>query len=289
MKIEELRIPAPWGHIAVKSWNDIEYETIIVTHGYTDNAGSFDRLIPKLPNSYHYACVDLPGHGFSSYFNESLPVQYTQYLMAYKSVAEYFKKEKYILLGHSFGAQLGLLFAQLYPKFVSKVISLDSIYYASFSIKLYMEHIKAIQENYLTTNNDRKTYTYEEAFEKVRDLRIFATLTDETTKDLFNRMVIKNEEGKYVITNDKRLPLMPCGTDEYNVEFFKRVPVQCPVLILLTKNNQYNDLSYKLRKYFEQIGFIIKRIEGDHHVHQTNPDEIAEIVTEFLMFNKSKY
>ena len=35
-------------------------------HGWQDNAGSFDRLIPLLPRNHAYLAIDLPGHGLSS-------------------------------------------------------------------------------------------------------------------------------------------------------------------------------------------------------------------------------
>ena len=36
-------------------------------HGYMDNAGTFDRLIPLLPDKFYVVAIDLPGHGFSSH------------------------------------------------------------------------------------------------------------------------------------------------------------------------------------------------------------------------------
>ncbi|GLV33094.1 uncharacterized protein CBL_10441 [Carabus blaptoides fortunei] len=74
MEIKEVKIPVPWGHIAVKTWGNERDPIILVVHGWVDNAGSFDTLIPLLPTSYYYYCMDLPGHGRSSHLESSLPL-----------------------------------------------------------------------------------------------------------------------------------------------------------------------------------------------------------------------
>ena len=36
-------------------------------HGFSDNCGSFDRLLPLFPQNQHMIAIDIPGHGFSSH------------------------------------------------------------------------------------------------------------------------------------------------------------------------------------------------------------------------------
>ena len=36
---------------------------VLCIHGWMDNVGSFDTLLPLLPDENHYVSVDLPGHG----------------------------------------------------------------------------------------------------------------------------------------------------------------------------------------------------------------------------------
>src|SRR5436190_192660 len=65
----EMKIPVPYGYIAAKVWGTLNQDSIkvIAMHGYMDNAGTFDRLIPLLPENYYVVAFDLPGHGFSSH------------------------------------------------------------------------------------------------------------------------------------------------------------------------------------------------------------------------------
>jgi len=65
----EMKIPVPYGYITAKVWGSLNENSIrtIAMHGYMDNAGTFDRLIPLLPDQFYVVAIDLPGHGFSSH------------------------------------------------------------------------------------------------------------------------------------------------------------------------------------------------------------------------------
>jgi pimeloyl-ACP methyl ester carboxylesterase len=43
----------------------------VALHGRQDNAGSFDTLIPLLPDDVSVLCLDMPGHGLSSHYSKS--------------------------------------------------------------------------------------------------------------------------------------------------------------------------------------------------------------------------
>ena len=51
-----------------KEWGNAKGEPWIALHGWLDNCGSFDRLIPYFPKDQRVICIDIPGHGFSSHY-----------------------------------------------------------------------------------------------------------------------------------------------------------------------------------------------------------------------------
>lgn len=66
----ELQISTSYGHLAFKEWgNSKAPNKILCLHGWLDNAGSFDPLIPLLLDSreihdnYHILAWDEPGIG----------------------------------------------------------------------------------------------------------------------------------------------------------------------------------------------------------------------------------
>ncbi|CAG7817538.1 unnamed protein product [Allacma fusca] len=68
----EIAIQVPWGHVSGKTWGDVNGIPVLGLHGWTDNAGTFDRLAPLLPKSLYFVAIDLPGHGRSSHHPEGL-------------------------------------------------------------------------------------------------------------------------------------------------------------------------------------------------------------------------
>lgn len=51
-----------------KWWGPKEIQPILTLHGRQDNAGSFDTLVPLMPNDVSVLCLDMPGHGLSSHY-----------------------------------------------------------------------------------------------------------------------------------------------------------------------------------------------------------------------------
>lgn len=68
MNVKEVQLKLKFGTIAAKWWGSMNKRPIIAIHGWQDNAGSFDALIPLLPLNFSYLAIDLPGHGLSSHF-----------------------------------------------------------------------------------------------------------------------------------------------------------------------------------------------------------------------------
>lgn len=60
-RFEEVEIPVPWGHVAGKWYGDRSKQPVLAMHGWQDNAGTFDRLVPLLPQYISVLCIDLPG------------------------------------------------------------------------------------------------------------------------------------------------------------------------------------------------------------------------------------
>ncbi|KAI5695203.1 hypothetical protein M8J75_012655 [Diaphorina citri] len=65
---EEVKIPVPWGYVCGKLWGSKENQPIVAIHGWLDNAGTFDHLLPFITDRVSVLCIDLPGHGLSSHY-----------------------------------------------------------------------------------------------------------------------------------------------------------------------------------------------------------------------------
>nr|XP_023017660.1 serine hydrolase-like protein 2 isoform X1 [Leptinotarsa decemlineata] len=294
--VQEIRISVPWGYLAGKAYGEEQDPLVVCTHGIMDNAGSLDRLITYLPNTFYYIAVDLPGHGQSSHFPPHLPIHTLNYLLVYKYISKYYGK-KYIILGHSYGGQIGILYAQLYPDCVEKVIMLDTVSIFPVSASYFKDYISGNLEDFVKMEEkllgkQPPSYTEEEALHKLQNGRNYGPITRAAAVALFPRSVKKVGNDQYQFTLDQRIKhaLNLTRDIRYIIETLKSNPLQCPVLFILGKKStaQQVYLSSLIQYLKKQKNIRFKMVEGNHDVHNNNPERVAPHIVKFLLWKKGK-
>lgn len=282
-------------YVLAKVWGDEKDMAVLVIHGIMDNAGSFDRLIPLLPHSFYYICIDLPGHGLSSHYPAHLPIFSLSYIIVYKLIMEYFNKKRYIIMGHSYGGQLGFVFTQLYPQYVEKLILLDTITLFPVITRNFRSYLVEKFENFLSLeeklSRNSISYTYDEALDKIQFSR-YAPLTTEAATALSHRALELTKNGKYRFSLDQRIKnfINPLRDFRYILETLKENPIKCPVLIILGKESKFQQTYMKsVLTYLKKMKNItIKIVEGHHDVHNNNPEKVSPYICTFLLDKKGK-
>ncbi|XP_066254111.1 serine hydrolase-like protein [Euwallacea similis] len=295
MEFQEIDIEVPWGKIAAKLWGNQNDQPVLTVHGLMDNAGSFDSLIPLLPKCF-YICIDLPGHGKSSHLPPFLPIHSDDYMITYTIVMQHFKKDKFIIMAHSYGAQIAILYAQIYPEKVEKLIMLDSTYFITRPVKYFKDDLEYTYDFLLKLHTKQKklkppAYTYEEGVKKIMMQRPFP-LTEQAARTLAKRALVPIEDDKYTFSIDQRLKAVMNSRNDINyaIKTLKSFPVMCPVLIIFAKDNymQRYLMQSMITFYKRQKNFTMKMIPGNHDVHLDKPELVAPLVTKFLNEQKSK-
>jgi pimeloyl-ACP methyl ester carboxylesterase len=95
-------------------------QTIILVHGLASNAGFWRYVIPALSQNYRVIAIDLPGYGKSQ--KGAYPYSISFYAEQIKRFADQLKLDKFTLVGHSMGGQIGIMFALKYPNRLDKLI-----------------------------------------------------------------------------------------------------------------------------------------------------------------------
>lgn len=98
--------------------------TIVLLHGFLENSTMWRNYIPTLSKRNRVVCIDLLGHGNS----ECLGYVHSMDEMAsaVKSVLNFLKIRKIMLIGHSMGGYVSLAFAEMYPKMIKSICLLNS-------------------------------------------------------------------------------------------------------------------------------------------------------------------
>lgn len=286
--------------LIAKAWGNKKNPPVLVVHGMGDNAGAFDKLIPLLPTTFYYVCVDLPGHGRSSHFPHSLPIHTLNIVFTYKLIADYLKRDKYIIIGHSWGGRTTILFTQLYPETVLKLVLIDPVYVQLTSVGDFQKHVVGQFNDIIKLNNTqlqetRRTYNYAEAFKKTQDGMYGRELDKAAVEALLKRSLIEADSGQFYFTNDVRLKVRPTDLMQNNKltnDLMKTYPIKCPVLVILaTKiaapNKPFRNVSVidVMQKMNRQC--VVKKVRNDHDVHMKQPEVVATLINSFLN-NQSK-
>jgi pimeloyl-ACP methyl ester carboxylesterase len=176
-------------------------------HGIQDNAGTFDLLVPLLPSTFYYVCIDLPGHGYSSHFPEGLPLDFMDYVLVLVRVLNHLQWESCYYIGHSFGGELGLYLCSLWPERVKKLVLLDAIGSVCTKTEKFLSHNKHMLDNVLSIEEQSKktpSYTYNEALYRLMTNRK-SLLTEEAAKIMIKRSLVKSSNGGFRFAADQRL------------------------------------------------------------------------------------
>ncbi|CAH0393129.1 unnamed protein product [Bemisia tabaci] len=300
MTSSPISIPVPWGCVEGKTWGNNHNAPVLAVHGRQDNCGTFDRLIPMLPQEYLYVCIDLPGHGKSSPFPSGTTLKFFDYVLTMKRVVEYFNWKEFTCLGHSFGADLSLYLGAIYPELVKNIIALETgpdIVETHQLPQWYREQCdQLLSLEKKLANRSPPSYSHAEATQRMKKNRWFSELTDEACNILLKRSLVSNNNGFYFST-DQRFKIgvgpEPVLTCEQQISVFKQV--KCPTLIVMADNTvkeywEKNKAAKPMYDYFktEAVNTKVVIVNGNHDVHLNHPERVFSFVSSFLSDARSK-
>ncbi|XP_015180141.1 PREDICTED: probable serine hydrolase isoform X2 [Polistes dominula] len=289
---EEIKIPVPWGYIYGKWWGPRWVQPILALHGRQDNAGSFDTLIPLLPDDVSILCLDMPGHGLSSHYPK-LQYYYVYWdgVIILRKVIKYFKWNKVKLLGHSLGGAISFLYAASYPKEVDFLISLDivspTVRDVTKSIETTGDHIdKFLKYEQLTLDNT-PVYDYSEMIDIVVNA-YNGSIDRNGAKILMKRGIQPSyTANKFYFSRDPRLKVSSLGMLSLDLILAYASKIKCAYLNIRAVPGMEFEQPENYQKVLDQIKlnsikFQYHEVNGTHHVHLMNPERVAPIITDFL-------
>ncbi|XP_042341803.1 serine hydrolase-like protein isoform X2 [Plectropomus leopardus] len=290
--VSELSLPVPWGEIRGKVWGPDHGRPVLCLHGWADNCGTFNTLIPLLPKECKYVAVDLAGHGLSSHRPAGVFYNFPAYLMDVRRVVEALQWSKFSIIGHSMGGNIAGMFSSLYPDMVDAVVLLDSYGFLPTDpkemIKVMRQGIdQMIQFEQKMGEKKTRVYTYEKAVERL--LAANPTLSESSVRILLERGVVE-VEGGVAFTRDFRINLKNISRISLEQALEVQSAIQASILVILAEDGfekifaepeQKKFISALLQAYRDRND-LVRTVPGDHHVHLNNPEVVASHVSDFL-------
>ena len=94
------------------TYGNLQGDDIVLLHGWGQNIEMMRPIGDQFEKNYRITIIDLPGYGSSS--EPTYPWTVSDYVEAIKQLFDKEKISNPILIGHSFGGKIGLLYASKY-------------------------------------------------------------------------------------------------------------------------------------------------------------------------------
>lgn len=297
----EIRIPVPWGHIAAKEWGNGESGSarrVLGLHGWQDNGGTFDPLVPHLmPDlDLHFVSVDLPGHGLSSHRPLGTLYSLLDYVGDVKRVVRHLNWEtNFSFLSHSMGSAVAMSYAACYPDEVDRLVLLDLVKPMTRSCK-YLPSRMASTVNRMLEYEERESLPprdvdVQQAVDLIVD-SMAGSVSESGALVLLERGSRPSSQGgqKIVFNRDQRLKLesVPGVTREQMMAVARGV--RADMLIVLASEGLVKagihleeEVDEFLQIYRDNCRSLrVVHVDGTHHVHLNRPERVALHLRQFF-------
>jgi pimeloyl-ACP methyl ester carboxylesterase len=113
--------------LRVQDYGTAGKPAVLCVHGGAANAHWFDFVAQGLNADYHVRAVDLRGHGDSAWDNSDPPnYNYSRHAADIHELTEKLDLHDFVLIGHSMGGMVSLVYAATYPGRAKALIVVDS-------------------------------------------------------------------------------------------------------------------------------------------------------------------
>lgn len=295
LKPKEVEIEVPWGHVAGKWYGSSNARPIVMFHGWQDNAGTFDRLIPLLPKESAYLAIDLPGHGLSSRLPHGINYTATNFVNVVNIIQRYYKWDKISFCSHSMGAQISSIYAALFPERCDLLICLDALLKPYFgNVDHMIERARKSTDEFLDldqlnrSDKEPPTYTYNEIIERWSKQ---SKTTPEAIEVLMKRGIVASKANKnlFYFSRDVRLKVMEFMVaninDDVHLKLIERI--QAPHLFIKASKSAEFEGKERYQKALDILAksnpkFEWRTVIGGHHCHLSDPTFVSEHISNFI-------
>jgi pimeloyl-ACP methyl ester carboxylesterase len=254
---------------------------VLATHGWLDNASTFDLLAPLLQGC-EVVALDLAGHGLSGFRSPDAAYNIWEDVGDLLEVRAQLGWRRVNLLGHSRGAAIAMLFAGAFPEHVDKLVLIEGgVPMLGSAADAPATLARSFREREALRNKSGRVFT-ERATAIEERAQGFTKLTT-AAAEILARRSLREVPGGFRWHADQRLK----GSAEVRLtrEHVRAFigAIEAPVLMVLAEKSPFGgtELYREMIAAFKNIELV--RLPGGHHLHLEGAEtEIAGLVRRFL-------
>jgi pimeloyl-ACP methyl ester carboxylesterase len=267
-------------------WGHFDGEPLILVHGYLDLADSWRAFVAALetgqPN-LRVIAPDCRGHGDSGWIGAGGYYHFPDYVFDLDCVVRAHSLDSFTLIGHSMGGTISLLYAGTFPERVKKLVLIEGI----GPLGMTFSEAPLKMEKWITELHERGRRHFREytslaaGASQLRQTN--PRLSENKALEIARAAMKQNDRGKWIWKFDplhRTTAPQPFYTAQA-LEFLRRI--QCPVLLIDGEQSRQTRRTDKQERYEAIANHQRITINGaGHMVHQDNPDQLADVVRDFI-------
>jgi pimeloyl-ACP methyl ester carboxylesterase len=267
--------------LAAEVWGAAGERPVLASHGWLDNAGSFDLLAPKL-SGCNLVALDLAGHGNSDNRSQDSAYNIWQDVGDLADVADELGWQRCTLIGHSRGGAISMLFAATFPERVDKLILLEGgLPITAEADEAPTGLAQALRETRALRGKTGRVFT-DRAVAIAERASGFSKVTP-AAAEILARRSLREVPGGFQWHADQRLKAQSeLRLTPDQARAFARA-ITAPVLLLFAEKSPFAErpLYREMPQWFANIE--VERVAGGHHFHLEGSEaEIAARIRRFL-------
>ena len=244
---------------------------MLCVHGAAAHAHWFDFVAPGLTPNHHVRSLDLRGHGDSAW-TEQQTYGFKTFAEDVNAVVEKLDLRDFVLVGHSMGGMVSLLYAATFPGRVGRLVVVDSI------MLMPMERIKQMRAFGATSPSSYATQD-----ELVARYRLSPPETHIAAPEIIRHMALnsgrENSDGRWQHKADRRV--YANSQQIAGVPLWEKIKIPALVIKGSLSTRFGPEEMVRIRANAPQVQWA-EVPDSSHHITLDNPHGLAEVVQAFL-------
>jgi pimeloyl-ACP methyl ester carboxylesterase len=269
----------------VRKWGDPGSPMLFLLHGWMDVSASFQFLVDSFARDWHIIAPDWRGFGLTEWAHEGY--WFPDYYADLEALLDHYQPAgPALIVGHSMGGVIGSVYAGIRPQRVARLVSMEGLglarHTADQAPRRYAQWLEGLDD----PPGFKPYRSFDEVAARLRKTN--PRLSVQRAAFLAGHWAKQLESGEVVLLSDPRHKIVNPYLFRIDEAIACWSRVTAPVLLV---SGKLSEIPARMRDTPEQLAerkgaFRNRRevelAEAGHMMHHDQPEELAEILEEFL-------
>ncbi|KXF81453.1 alpha/beta fold hydrolase [Enterovibrio coralii] len=280
MALQETKYAVRFGNLAAQvHLTDKRKPLLLMLHGWQDNSGSFEPLVPSLEDHFDLVLPDWPGHGLSDHKGADSFYPFFDYVDDLHQLILQLGERDIYLVGHSLGALVASCWCAAFPERAKGLIMIEALGPMSELEDKVVERLRRGIDSRENMKGLRSLPSFEAALKLRRGIN---KVSFEDLTPLVSRG-IQQVGTEWQWRHDAKLKtesVYRMSTE--HAEHLVR-GIRCPVLAIIGEDGYpelRGPLAKKRAEWFDNL--TVESVAGTHHCHLQSQAETTALIKDFV-------